>query len=209
MFTKRIQKQILILAIIASLSLVLAGCGSPGEEPTASSATLPPQATATTPVEPSPTEALPTETAPAATPTEESDPASLPEETFAVLDKTITTPEGAVIYFSQEGGFAGVMNHWFIYPDGTIVNSAGQTNQVAPEDVTVALDTVERSGFYDLNQPKPSDVCCDFFHYTLIARDGNQSNAVSLSEGEPDLPAAFSESVAAMLTLVENSFPSQ
>jgi hypothetical protein len=224
--------------LAAGLLLALAGCGAPAEEPTAALSTAAPLATVattakptaepsptatTTPepsptssptAEPSPTELLATslpaaETAPAVTPAGPAGTGSLAEETVAVLDATVTLPEGAVIYFSQEGGFAGVMYSWIVYEDGTIVNSAGQITRVPPEDVAAALEAIEQSGFYDLNQPKPSDVCCDFFHYTLVARDGSRFNAVSLSEGDPNMPVVFSESVAVMLALIQNSYPSQ
>lgn len=202
-----------LLPIITCLALVLAGCGGAGEEPTA----VPPTTTALETVPPPPTSAVPTATltdipptaiATTSPPADTDPPISLPEETITVADLTITLPEGAVIYFRQDGGFAGVMYSWLIYPDGTIVNSADQTSQVEASAVAAALETIKISGFYNLTQPEPSNICCDFFHYTLIVRDGVNSNVISLSEGEPNLPAAFNESVGAVLPLVESSFPS-
>lgn len=124
-------------------------------------------------------------------PTQERPPAPEPEES-----------ESPVIVLRQEGGIAGVENGWTIYGDGRIVTNSGDEIQVEPEEVTEALVTIEQTGFFNLEQREPSDICCDFFTYTLLVRSDDSENIVVISEGDPNIPRALSEALAAVQDLI-------
>src|SRR4030042_3642244 len=44
-------------------------------------------------------------------------------------------PAGYVIWFERTGGYAGVYNSFWMYPDGRILNEEGKVRKIAPETV--------------------------------------------------------------------------
>ena len=108
----------------------------------------------------------------------------------------------AVIILGQEGGIAGVQNEWTIYGDGRIVTNNGDELMVEPEEVTALLETIEQAGFFDLEQPEAADICCDFFTFTLTIKSGELEKRIVMSEGDPSIPQALSETLAAVQELI-------
>lgn len=93
-------------------------------------------------------------------------------------------------------------NEWTVYENGRIVTMSGEELQVEPEEVTATLAAIEQAGFFDLEQTEPSDICCDFFTYTLIVQNEDLEKVVVISEGDPNFPQALSDSFAAVQVLI-------
>ncbi len=163
----------------------------PTTEPTAEP-TLEPTATDIPTTTPSPE---PTETA-ASTAT--TDPQSAPPQEEAPADnsgtipETVDFPEGAVIIFTQSGGFAGFDNTWVFYADGRVTYNGEEGSQQTPERINAIINELDDLGFFQLEYiTGPNDFCCDFFYYTLAVQTQNRQNYVSFSEGDPNLPQAL------------------
>lgn len=207
------------MLFVILIILLLSACSAPGAEPTLAP-TAPPIDTAAPPPTPTaePTEPATEAPTPTAPPVETVDvepsagafePGDTPAEESPSMEDEAILPEEAVILLGQEGGFAGVMNTWVIFPDGRVVDKSGAEFQVKPELVAGLLETIDQSGFYSLSQPKPSDVCCDFFTYTLIASEGSQRNAITLSEADPNMPESLLLTIRAVQELIDAGTPSQ
>jgi len=61
--------------------------------------------------------------------------------------------------------------------------------------VMALLERISATGFFDLKQEKPSEVCCDFFTYALTVQDEQVSNTITYSEGDSAAPAIFLETI--------------
>ena len=105
-------------------------------------------------------------------------------------------------FLIQEGGFAGVDLTWSIYENGLIVTPAGEELSVAPAVVDELLEIITQSGFFEIVQSKSSNICCDFFTYTLTVSTGEQNNVITLSDGDPNKPAGLSEAISAVQQVI-------
>ncbi|MCI0394380.1 MAG: hypothetical protein L0332_15435 [Chloroflexi bacterium] len=194
------------------LAALLVACASPETEPAAQPTVAPLTETAEPTATPEPTSTRPdtatpdlvSPTAPPVTDTPVStEPTAPPEE--VTPDVTGLLPEGAVIFFSQEGGFAGIMESWTIYADGRVVKSTGDTWQVTPQAVSDLQMTIERTGFFDLPATtRPANICCDFFTYSLAVTYNGQTNVVVMSDGDPNMPQAMRDAVTAVQLFIRD-----
>lgn len=135
---------------------------------------------------------------PTAKPTERSSRTPTIEPTISRATPDPATEAKPVITFKQEGGFAGLDQTWSIFSDGRVLTPDGGMVLVEADSVSDLLVEIEQAGFFALSQPKTEPVCCDFFTFTISARYGDQENTISMSEGGPDLPPAFTTSVLAI-----------
>ena len=103
-----------------------------------------------------------------------------------------------VIIFNQTGGFAGVDLTWSIYANGLIVTPDGEELSVDPASVDELLEIITQAGFFELVQPKPGNICCDFFTFTLTVNNGDMENVITYNDGDPNKPAGLSEAVSAV-----------
>ena len=103
-----------------------------------------------------------------------------------------------VIIFNQTGGFAGVDLTWSIYANGLIVTPDGEELFVDPAAVDALLEIIAQAGFFELVQPKPSNICCDFFTFALAVSNGDMENVITYNDGDPNKPAGLSEAVSAV-----------
>jgi hypothetical protein len=103
-----------------------------------------------------------------------------------------------VIFFQIEGGIAGLMQNWKIYPDGTISGEQEVDCQVEPESVANILELAEENGFFMMSFVKTPNVCCDFFTFDLTIRTADLENSVRVSDGDPKMPDELRELILAV-----------
>jgi hypothetical protein len=116
-------------------------------------------------------------------------------------DATVETGE-PVIVFNQTGGFAGVDLTWKIYANGLIVTPDSEELFVDPAVVDELLEIIEQTGFFEFVQPKPSNICCDFFTFTLAVTNGDLNNVITYNGGDTNIPAGIAEAVSAVQQLI-------
>jgi len=190
--------------LFALLLLISTACAGPSSEPAAP----PLEATVSEPLQDDTPSATATTASPTPIPAATSAP-TLPAATSAPTlmpdDISEDTPEETgepVIIFHQEGGFAGVDLTWSIYANGLIVTPDGEEISVAPAVVDEILELIEQIGFFEIVQPKPKNICCDFFTYTLAVTNGDLKNVITFSGGDPNIPAGLAEAVSAVQLLI-------
>jgi hypothetical protein len=206
-----------LLVTIFVLLIALTACtaeGTPLEE-TAATATkdslqAAPTATAEPTAEPTATD-IPTATPePAPTETAEVVPTATKEtqsdgDTGTIPDE-IELPDGAVIVFTQTGGFAGFDDTWVFYPDGQVTFNGVEQSPLTPERINEAVTELETLGFFEMTHiTKPGTFCCDFFDYTLAVQTQDNQNFVSFSDGNPDLPQELSDALAVIRELINEA----
>ncbi len=186
------------------LLLILTACAGPSSEPAAPS----PVATVSEPLQDDTPSATATTASPTPVPAATSVP-TLPAATSAPTlppdDISEDSPEETgepVIIFHQEGGFAGVDLTWSIYANGLIVTPDGEEISVAPAVVDELLKIIEQTGFFEFVQPKPSNICCDFFTFTLAVTNGDLKNVITYNGGDTNIPAGIAEAVSAVQQVI-------
>jgi hypothetical protein len=196
----------LIVALAACAGPVMEQTVEPAGSPTADGALL--EVTSTPSTEPAPTTPAVATTTTVVTATlvttKPADEADLPtpdEKNGEPGEQPDESLEPAIV-FSREGGLAGIMQTWEIYADGRTVRDDSAEWQVAPDMVSELLDTIEQAGFFELEPPKTTDICCDFFTYTITVLDGVREKTVIFSEGDPDLAPGLQSVVAAILEFI-------
>lgn len=114
-------------------------------------------------------------------------------------------PNTAVI-FHQAGGIAGIEQEWIIYTDGRIQGPNNSEREVAPEQVEQLLDSIEATGFFELNGTYlPEDTCCDRFFYTITVVNGSQVHTVKTLDGTPDMPEALQQTLNILQTFTRDA----
>jgi hypothetical protein len=88
-----------------------------------------------------------------------------------------TPPTGYVLMFERTGGYAGVQEKIWVYPDGRAINDAGKTAKISPDVINKWLEKI--STFPALSAPDsfPADsYCMDCFIYQLTTyrKDGTK-----------------------------------
>jgi hypothetical protein len=100
--------------------------------------------------------------------------------------------DGAVIIYERSGGVAGETDRWAVYPDGRIVSSDSQDQQVTEQEVSELLDEIEALGFFEMQGSYgPLDACCDRFIYRITVLRGDEMKTVHAVEGESGTPQEF------------------
>lgn len=188
------------------LLLVLTACAAPASEPAAPSTVAtdikplqentPAQVATTVSPTPPPTA---TAVSPTPLPVVISTPTLSPDD---ISGEQLEETGEPVIIFHQEGGFAGVDLTWTIYNNGLIVTPEGQELSIAPADINELLETIGGTGFFELSQPKPGNICCDFFTFTLGVSYGDLKNVITINDGDPNKAAGFSAAVSAVQQLI-------
>lgn len=221
------MKKLLVgmLVLFIALSACTTTGGTETEEPTATAtetalqpaptATEEPTAEPTATEEPTETpEPEPTETAaPTATdetPTAEAGAEQTPTKeappSGGTIPEKVEFPEGAVVVFTQTGGFVGLDDTWVFYPDGRVtLNDVAQT-QLTPERIDELINDLALQGFFETTYiTEPNTFCCDFFDYTLAVQTAERENYVSYSDGDPNLPQNLMEITALMREIIEEA----
>lgn len=172
------MKRLLLLTTLIA-ALVLAACSPAGQPPATSQPTDEPTEISATPV------------------------LTASNTVTPVAEPSPTLPAGAVIVLSQSGGLAGVMNTWMIYADGQVVYNDSQQLTVEPAVVEEALRLLDEANFFTLNMTKPSDVCCDFFTFTLTAQaEDGRMNSITISEGDAQMTDSLRQAIQHILDAV-------
>lgn len=107
------------------------------------------------------------------------------------------------IVFHKEGGLAGVDLLWTIYDSGQIVTPTGEEYWVESGVIDELLELFSQTGFFELSQSKSSDICCDFFTYTLAVNNGEQINVITYTDGDPNAPPGLADLVSAVLQVTD------
>lgn len=219
------MKKLLLSVLI--LMIALAACTAGGTEteetaatPTEASLEEAPTATDKPPVptaEPTasniptttPTsEPEPTETA-EPTATEENQPTpqeELPSGNSGTIPENVQMPEGAVIAFSQTGGFAGLTNNWVFFPDGRVTLNGIDQAQLGSKRIEQLISDLAAQGFFEVeHRTEPGTFCCDFFDYALAVQTAARQNYISYSDGDPDLPGTLLEITRLMREITEEA----
>ena len=104
--------------------------------------------------------------------------------------------------FQQEGGLMGMTKTWYISAGGEIASEEDGICQVEPEAVADVIELAEEIGFFDMPVKEAPDICCDFFTFTLTIHLGDQSNTITVSEGDPNLSQEFRELLTSVQRVV-------
>ena len=183
-----------ITYFLAFIVVILAGCASTGDEPTVS---ISPETTET------PDGIGSTRKPPSITPSpsQPQSAASTVTSSTAITPSVETTssPDKVVITLRQEGGFAGLDNVWILYQDGRIEKNGELSGQLSAQELSLLLNSIDQSGFFEFDHPESGPFCCDFFTFTITATVGDKSNSISVSDGDPDIPANINEIISVLL----------
>ena len=96
----------------------------------------------------------------------------------------------------------GMNQTWYISAGGEISSEQDSLCQVEPEAIADAIELAEEIGFFDMPAKEAPDICCDFFTFTLSIQSGDQSNTITISEGDPNLPQEFRELLTSVQRVV-------
>ena len=120
-----------------------------------------------------------------------------PEKAPAPAGPRGELPEGAVISYSRSGGFAGVEEEWFIYPDGRVAMTEGGTQQMTAEQVNELLAGLQEAGFFTSpGYSSPPGVCADCFTYTLAVEKDGQVYTAQVLDSDQQVPQAVRDALA-------------
>jgi hypothetical protein len=190
------QKRVspLLTYFFAFIVVLLAGCSSTGEVPTPQTSPVTTHTPAGIILTIEPTSIIPS-------PSEA--PATISAETTLIAitpsyDST-SFPNEVVIVLHQEGGFAGLDQTWTVYQDGRIEMNGELSGQLSAQELAFLLNSIDQSGFFEFDHPESGPFCCDFFTFTITATVGDRSNSISVSDGNPDLPANINEIISVLL----------
>jgi hypothetical protein len=173
----------------------------PTAEPTAEP-TATPVPTATATIEPSPTASPTAEPTPTEEPQSEAPATEEAPLNGDPLPQPMPFPDGAVIIFTQSGGFAGLNDTWVFYEDGRTTLNGIEQAKLSPEKVSDVLGQLDALGFFEIDFfTKPGTICCDFFEFTIAARTADKENFAGYSEGDETTPANLRQ--AGSLILME------
>jgi hypothetical protein len=99
------------------------------------------------------------------------------------------TQDEVVIVYTRIGGYAGFNEQHTIFLGGRIAAKDGREWQVAPHEVEVLLQKIEKLGFYRLAADyKPKNTCCDRISFELNVNFGSHTNTVRAVTGAPGAP---------------------
>jgi hypothetical protein len=98
-------------------------------------------------------------------------------------------PSGYVMRFERMGGYAGIYDQFWIYPDGRIINTAGKTARVSPGTVVEWLDKISPAASSGaIAAIPPQSLCQDCFVYRITVYDKDGTRALSLADPLKDDP---------------------
>lgn len=101
---------------------------------------------------------------------------------------SLSVPSGYVMKFERTGGYLGVCDSFWIYPDGRIINDLGKTAKIPPAAVkewAKSVPPVTPSGV--AFEVKAEVACMDCFEYrvTIYDKDGTRT-LTSTNQGQVD-----------------------
>jgi hypothetical protein len=129
-------------------------------------------------------------------------PATEPSKAITPSVDVTANPDEVVIILHQEGGYAGIDDVRILYQDGRIEKNGELSGQLSAQELFLLLETLDQSSFFELDHPEPGNFCCDFFTLTVSATVGDKFNAISISNGDPDLPAEINEIISLLLQAI-------
>ncbi|MGD0309625.1 MAG: hypothetical protein ABSC02_10065 [Acidobacteriota bacterium] len=98
-------------------------------------------------------------------------------------------PSGYVMRFERMGGYAGVYDQFWIYPDGRVINEAGKTAKLPSgtvvEWVSKISPAASSSAIAAIPPPSP---CQDCFVYRITVYDKDGTRVLSLADPLKDNP---------------------
>ncbi|MBN1179218.1 MAG: hypothetical protein JXD18_08405 [Anaerolineae bacterium] len=116
--------------------------------------------------------------------------------------------EGAVIVYHRSGGFVGSDDTWYVYADGQVVASDGETWRTSPERVAELVGEIERLGFAERpGDHLPINPHDDGFAYELAVCIGDQVYAARAADGTPEMPQAVWDSLQAVAQFIAETQP--
>lgn len=120
---------------------------------------------------------------------------------------TATFASNTAVIFKRSGGLAGLNEAWTIYTDGRIETNSPIQPELSAEAVEQLLNSLEGSGFFELEDSYlPDDTCCDRFFYQITAVQGSTFHTVNTLEATPDMPEALQQALRIIQTaLFENN----
>ena len=125
-----------------------------------------------------------------------------PEATALPAPTATFVPDTAVI-FKRSGGIAGVNEAWTIYTNGRVDTNSTIQPQLTAEEVAQLLNSLESSGFFELeNSYLPDDTCCDRFLFEITAVQNSEFHTVKTLEATPDMPEALQQALRLVQALL-------
>lgn len=119
------------------------------------------------------------------------------------LAPTATFAPNTAVLFKRSGGLAGVNEEWIIFTDGRIQTNSSIQPQLSSEEVSQLLNSLESTGFFDLNSAYlPEDTCCDRFLYEITAVQDTTFHTVTTLEATPDMPETLQQSLRLIETIL-------
>jgi TonB family protein len=108
-------------------------------------------------------------------------------------------PSGFVMKFTRMGGYAGVYDAFWIYPDGRVINTLGKTAKIPPEIVGQWLKTIAPHAGTPLSDALADTsaelLCFDCFVYLITIYDEDGTKTLKFSgplKGSDDVAKTFS-----------------
>ncbi|MBP1595316.1 MAG: hypothetical protein H6Q05_693 [Acidobacteria bacterium] len=104
-------------------------------------------------------------------------------------------PAGYVIRFERTGGYAGVYNSFWMYPDGKIFNEEGKVRKIAPETVRGLVARITPLIVPEsVKASLPKSICSDCFIYRIMVFVDSEVRTLTLSEPlQADVSGSASE----------------
>lgn len=104
-------------------------------------------------------------------------------------------PSGYVMRFERTGGYAGVHDSFWIYPDGQVINAAGKKAKIPPDIVTEWLKSLTPAAASDaFSGFPPRRLCMDCFAYRITIYDRDETRILQLSDPLKNDPDAATKS---------------
>lgn len=122
--------------------------------------------------------------------------------------------DDAAVILRREGGIAGQVSEWRLYPSGQVEIMAsasardGSATQVEvdPARIDTLVNQIEERGFFDLQSNYlPAEACCDRFTYTLTVTADGRTHSVRAIEGSDDTPEAVWQSITLVQEVLDDA----
>ena len=107
----------------------------------------------------------------------------------AQMKEPPAAPSGYVMRFERTGGYAGVYDQFWIYPDGRVINDSGKTAKLPPGTISEWVNKISPAASSGATPTIPAQsLCQDCFVYRITIYDKKGTRALSLADPLKDNP---------------------
>jgi len=98
----------------------------------------------------------------------------------ACADDSSEIPSGYVMKFVRTGGYLGVCDAFWIYPDGRVINHLGKKAEIPPEIVKGWIESIASMTPPSAALEFESESCSDCFRYRVDIHDKDGSRKIRM-----------------------------